>query len=85
MLTPIVCGLEPDGTEPLTVWAEAEEWEAPRCEERLYRTHRPASTLWCPVHGHVVDAPPPAPLTGTVILTFADGCTLADLEDLASA
>ena len=34
------------------------------CAKQLLRTYRPASALWCPVHGHVLDAPPSPPLSG---------------------
>lgn len=31
------------------------------CRAYLYRTYAPARTLWCPSHGHVVDATVPPP------------------------
>jgi hypothetical protein len=48
--------------------------EGGQCEESVVRTAGPAGSLWCPVHGHVLDVLAPKPLTGTVILTFREGC-----------
>lgn len=41
------------------------------CPYPLWVTHRPASSLWCPVHGHVLDATvtPPLDLTGLIVCT----------------
>jgi hypothetical protein len=31
------------------------------CTVQLWRTYAPAGSLWCPVHGHVVDVNPTTP------------------------
>lgn len=38
------------------------------CVEDLLRTLGPAGSLWCPVHGHVLDVLAPPPLAGVVII-----------------
>lgn len=53
------------------------------CDEDLWRTLGPASSLWCPWHGHVLDVPPSPPLTGVVILCGPGGAsTRVDLARL---
>lgn len=43
------------------------------CPEDLWRTYGPAGSLWCPVHGHVLDVFPSPPLTASVHLNYGGG------------
>jgi len=62
-LTVVTCGLRP-------AWPRH---FGPACEECLWRTHGPAGSLWCPIHGHVIDLDPTPPLEGIVFLDYTDG------------
>lgn len=56
------------------------------CRRNLWRTMKPAASLWCPEHGHVIDAQPSPPLQGIAFLSLANrggGCTTVELEQEA--
>lgn len=74
--TAVICGLPLPG--------ESDVVEPDRCEEELVQTESPASTLWCPAHGDVVDVRPSPPLSGAVHLNYGGGKgEWARLPDLA--
>lgn len=76
-----------DGRVPVICGTPSVESSGVACGEWLYRTHGPASTLWCPVHGDVADCRPSPPLTGAVHLNYGDKrsgwATLPDLTPVA--